>query len=240
MRPCAKSQCRTSPRRRTNGSQPSGSQPDAREASALDSLNAVAPAPTVGEMTADSGESVDDQGHGLTKAVWTDADFDVMGWHDCKLYALALIQDDEDDFAGRLFLDLDYIVRWAGGGTPGELYSFWISPATLIFHGVYHLEGSITQSRSFPEAFEIDGLNREPVDDRLGYDRWTIESELAISFRAAGFRQIMRREPLHVPDQHLAMQLRGGISFSAQPYDGAHSGLNSTHAANPPPVRRID
>jgi hypothetical protein len=22
---------------------------------------------------------------GLAKAVWTDADFDVMGWHDCKL-----------------------------------------------------------------------------------------------------------------------------------------------------------
>jgi hypothetical protein len=34
----------------------------------------------------DSTES--DPGHGLEKAVWTDADFDIMGWHDRKVYAL--------------------------------------------------------------------------------------------------------------------------------------------------------
>ena len=163
-----------------------------------------------------------------------------MGWNDCKLYAFALIQDDEDDFAGRLFLDLDYIVRWAGGGTPGAIYSFWISPVTLIFHGAYDLEGSITQGRRFPAAFEIDDVKRETVDDRLAYDRWTIGPECEISFRAAGFRQVMRREPRHVPHQYLAMELRGGISFSAEPYDGTHSDLKSTHAANPPPERRLD
>jgi hypothetical protein len=190
-------------------------------------------------MTTDWGESVGNQGHGLKKAIWTDADFGDMGWHDCKLYAMALIQDDEDDFAGRLFLDLDYIVRWAGGTTPGEIYTFWISPATLIFHGVYDLEGCITQGSRFPEAFAIDDLTRETVDDHLAYDRWMIGGEFAISFRAAGFRQIMRREPRQVPDQHLTMQLRGGISLSDQPYDGAHSDLKSTHTANPPPVRRI-
>jgi hypothetical protein len=191
------------------------------------------------------GSSVDvrpstetDPGHGLEKAVWTDADFDVMGWHDCKAYALALIQDDENDFAGRLFLDLDYIVAWAGG-EKGAPFSFWITPATLIFHSVCELEGSISHENHYPQAFEIDSIEREPVDTQLGHDRWSLISDLDIAFRAAGFRQILRREPIHVPAQHLTMESRGGISFSEIPYDASPSALSTTHASNPPPVHRI-
>ena len=64
----------------------------------------------------------------------------------------------------------------------------------------------------------MDGISREPVEDRLGYDQWTIEADLALRFRAAGYRQIVRREPLHVPGQRLPFEQRGGISFSEQPY----------------------
>jgi hypothetical protein len=175
---------------------------------------------------------------GLAKAVWTDADFDVMGWHDCKLYALALTQDDENDFAGRLFLDIDYVVRWAGGDA-GSNFTFWISPATLIFHGVTGLEGSISQGQRFRESFEIDAIVREPIDGQPEYSRWSLRSELEITFRAAGFRQIMRRAPMHVARQHLPMASRGGVSFSEVPYDGSASALSATHASNPPPVHRI-
>ena len=52
----------------------------------------------------------------------------------------------------------------------------------------------------------------------VGHDCWTVESELELSFRAAGFRQIMRREPMHVA-KYLTMELREGLSFSEQPYD---------------------
>ena len=156
-------------------------------------------------------------GHALQKSVWTDADFAAMGWHDCRILALALVADDEDESAARLLIDLDYIVRWVDGGTPGAAFSFWIAPATLIFHGVYHLEGSISGGEA--DGFEVDGISRKPVDDRLGYDQWAIEADLALRFRAAGYRQIIRREPLHVPGQRLSCDRRGGISFSERSYD---------------------
>src|SRR3954451_22080504 len=66
----------------------------------------------------------------------------------------------------------DSIVRWAGGGYPGASYTFWIAPATLIFHGVYELTCSFEQQPVFPEALEMSSVEREPVDDQLGYDRW--------------------------------------------------------------------
>jgi hypothetical protein len=111
--------------------------------------------------------AANDQSHGSEKAVWTDADFSVMGWHDRKVYALALVQDAED------------------GHTAFRR----------------HL-------RSMPSS--------------------------------ASFRQIIRREPLHVQAQHLAMEARGGISFSEAPYDGSASARSATHAANPPVIQRLE
>jgi hypothetical protein len=46
----------------------------------------------------------------LAKAVWTEADFDAMGWHDNAIYAIAV--EPVPDNPGRLLLDLDYIVEW--------------------------------------------------------------------------------------------------------------------------------
>jgi hypothetical protein len=183
----------------------------------------------------DPSEKRGDLGHGLEKSVWTDADFGRMGWHESHVRAIALLPDDEDDFAGRLLIDLDYIVRWAGGHSPGEAYTFWIAPATLVFHGVYELEGSLQGTDG-----EVWALTREAVDDTLGYDRWALEADVGLVFRAAGFRQIMRREPMHVHAQSLTPAERGGLSFSELPYDAAASELATTHADNPPAERRID
>jgi hypothetical protein len=50
---------------------------------------------------------------GLSKAVWTDADFPVMGWHDCRIHAVSVAEHEDDTLPPtRLLLDLDYIVRW--------------------------------------------------------------------------------------------------------------------------------
>jgi hypothetical protein len=184
-------------------------------------------------------ETSDDSGHGLTKSVWTDADFAMMGWHDCNVVALGVVQDDEDDFAARLLIDLDYITRWAGGGTPGAAFTFWVAPATLIFHGVYELEGTLKQGHAFPETLEVGGITRESVDDRLRYDRWALEGDISLTWRASGFRQIIRQEPLHVPRQSLTLNERHGVSFSEDSFDGAASSLAVTHALNPPVVQRI-
>ena len=49
----------------------------------------------------------------LEKAVWTDGDFDRMGWHDARVHAIAFHEDEDN---AELLLDLDYIVRWIAGG----------------------------------------------------------------------------------------------------------------------------
>jgi hypothetical protein len=188
----------------------------------------------------DPGEDHGDPGHGLEKSVWADTDFERMSWHDCRLLALAFVPDDEDEFAGRLLLDLDYIVRWAGGRSPREAFTFWIAPATLVFHGVYELTGSLTQGGIVPAGLEIDAIARETVDDKLGYDRWTLQAGLELDCRAAGFRQIIRQAPLHVETQSLSLEQRGGLSFSETPFDGAAAALAATHAAHLPAEHRID
>lgn len=69
--------------------------------------------------------------HGLSKAVWADADFETMGWHDATVWAYSLQKADTDDVldgrpwpTGRLLLDLDYITRRVEPAEPGGSFSF--------------------------------------------------------------------------------------------------------------------
>jgi hypothetical protein len=68
----------------------------------------------------------------LDRAVWTDADFETMGWHDNAVHAISFA----DDESSRLLLDLDYILRWLQPEPPKKNFSFLIAPATLIFENV--------------------------------------------------------------------------------------------------------
>ena len=43
----------------------------------------------------------------LEKAVWTDGDFEAMGWHDARLYSFLTLPDTFE-----LAFDIDYIVQW--------------------------------------------------------------------------------------------------------------------------------
>lgn len=166
-------------------------------------------------------EQRSEPGHRLAKSVWTDADFDSMGWHDCHVRAWAIVPDVEDEFAVRLLLDLDYIVHWAGGGRPGEPYSFWVAPATLAFHGVHRLEGKLSAGDGGDgDGLEIDTLTRSASRDEAGSYRWEFEAAFALAFHAAGFRQVFRRAPIHVERQHLTLAERGGLSFAEEAGDG--------------------
>ena len=43
----------------------------------------------------------------LEKDTWSDTDFDVMGWHDARIYAFAFIPEEYE-----YRLDIDYIFKW--------------------------------------------------------------------------------------------------------------------------------
>jgi hypothetical protein len=151
---------------------------------------------------------------------WTDADFERMGWHDSPVHAMAFLTETFE-----LAFDIDYLLQWVQPG-PGEThFSFWIAPATLVFEHVSDLRINVD---SYGGGMTLLDLTREdarptrdgfagPAEDWL----WTFDClEGSIQFRATGFRQTIRRAPIHQGPQRLSLAQRGGISFSeptAQP-----------------------
>jgi hypothetical protein len=66
--------------------------------------------------------------------LWTEEDFEIMGWHDWRIYAVA--------FDGKTFessLDIDYIVNWISPAEGDIYYRFWVSPATSVFANGYNI-----------------------------------------------------------------------------------------------------
>ena len=72
-----------------------------------------------------------DAGAAPERRIWTEADFEQMGWHDCAVHALAFRPERFE-----LRLDLDYILEWVAPTEPGGPFTFRVAPATLVFHNV--------------------------------------------------------------------------------------------------------
>src|SRR4051812_39017845 len=70
----------------------------------------------------------------LEKSLWTENDFESMGWHDSTIHAMAFLHTSFE-----IALDLDYIFSWVKPRGDGEPYQFWISPTTLVFENIYDL-----------------------------------------------------------------------------------------------------
>jgi hypothetical protein len=154
-------------------------------------------------------------GRSLDKTVRSDHDFEVMGWHDAAVHAIAV--EPGDDGPGRLLLDLDYIVEWIDPGEPGGSFKFWICPATLVFHGAWDLEVRIDAKSPF--EISVDTITRSPQQED-GQRHWVLEGdEFSIWIPAEGYLQYMRRPPILSELQRLSLQERGGISFDERGYD---------------------
>jgi hypothetical protein len=139
----------------------------------------------------------------LDKAVWTDDDFDEMGWHDATLYAVGFPVGHE---GAELVLDLDYIVRWAPPEPPEQYYSFWVAPATLVFHEVaWGVKGEIDAQGDL----ELDGITRDADGT------WTVEGHnFDLTFAAAGFHQYFRSQPMDAGTSQSLGDRRGPVSFA--------------------------
>lgn len=159
----------------------------------------------------------------LEKVIWTEKDFEVMGWHDNFIYGLATeIDNDEEPWKSRLVFDVDYIFKWVDPQPPNIYYTFWISPCTLIFHEYYDAKFNFEINSSYGQHLEIDGISlleaRENEHNGLLYHTWKIELQNGeIELKSRGFEQIVRRAPVHVGTQLIGVKNRGGISFDKTP-----------------------
>jgi hypothetical protein len=150
---------------------------------------------------------------GLTKATWTDADFEDMGWHDCRIHAVSIGEYDDDTLPpARMLLDLDYIVQWVDPVPFRQKFTFWITPATLVFEQAWDISGELGPLH---ESLEIADLHRLDPPDGNPDPLWHIEGQnFELRLRAPGYTQYLRQPPHHVPRQILTSSERGGLSFA--------------------------
>ena len=150
----------------------------------------------------------------LEKWVWTEADFEQMGWHDARIHAIAFLPDSFE-----LMLDIDYILQWVDPAEDETYFKFWVAPATLVFENVYDLHIDLEPFA----GVEIQDIHKEKPQkpqnaEYIGRDmewRWVIEAqEGEISLRAVGYKQYFRSEPIFGEGQSLALDVRGGFSFN--------------------------
>lgn len=151
----------------------------------------------------------------LEKAVWTEDDYSVMGWHDSWIHGFAILNNEEEGWKNELLLDIDYIFRWNQPEPPSSYFTFWISPCTLAFHNFYDL---VLNADFGAESLEVADLRlNEKLTNQyngLTYYSWEIELQGGLlSLKSEGFKQIVRKVPIHSQGQRLNIVERGGISF---------------------------
>ena len=150
--------------------------------------------------------------HEIEKWIWTEADFDVMGWHDSRVHALAFLPDEFE-----IVFDIDYILKWVHPQPEETTFKFWVSPATLVFENVYDVDFNIG---SIGVELDILNVTREDTGpprnaEYIGKDvewLWIIEcAQGEIKFRSAGYKQYLRSSPVF-GSQVLESKSRG-VSF---------------------------
>ena len=146
----------------------------------------------------------------IARSVWTEADFETMGWHDNAVHAFAF--EPAPPYPGRLLVDLDYIVEWVSPVPPETRFTFWMCPSTLVFDQAWDLSGDIDLLRS-SFTLQLDALLRSEPDAR-GIHEWTLAGqEFTLRLFAKGFTQYLRRPAVRSVEQRLETAERGGLGF---------------------------
>ena len=154
------------------------------------------------------------QAYIVEKWIWTEADFEEMGWHDSHIHGLAFSPDDFE-----LAFDVDYILEWIDPEPDETYFKFWVAPATLVFKNVHDVEFEID---SYNGKLEIENIKRDaesrPINAELtGNTRewlWTIEcQEGEIRLRSGAYEQFIRAAPQLSVRQTLDRKTIG-ISFA--------------------------
>ena len=145
------------------------------------------------------------------KCIWSERDFEVMGWHDARIWSMVA---DSDNF--EFLIDIDYIFNWVHPG-PGETYfKFWISPVTMVFENVFDVRIDIESQQG---CIEVAELNLEVIgptsNAKFTEYRFKFEcQEGVIEIKATGFQMYVRRAPSLLERQSFDLSTREGISFS--------------------------
>jgi hypothetical protein len=134
----------------------------------------------------------------IEKRIWTNSDFDKMGWHDNHIYKIRLNEDLE--------MDLDYIFKWNLPDIEGLPFTFWVAPATLVFKNIKDLKFEF--DIGLEDSFEIEYIERK------NQNQWTVITRQGdIQFTSEGFEQFIRQDPSFQFGQTISYSERNGYSL---------------------------
>jgi len=151
------------------------------------------------------------QSYSLEKRIWSDADFEEMGWHDATLWSMVANPETFE-----FLLDLDYIFKWVDP-EPGETYyKFWVASVTMVFENVHSVNINIDSTHG---SIEVSDLHRErpcpTPNGKLTQHTYRFEcQEGEITLMATGFKMIVRTQPVLQQQQSFSLEARNGVSFS--------------------------
>lgn len=126
------------------------------------------------------------------RTIWTNEDFEEMGWHDSYVHAVSFPTSDNG-----LSLDLDYLFKWVVYRET-NLFDFWVSPCILTFKDVSALVLKIDFNDTV--GLEIQRIERSaPYQSPNGrLNLWDFEITTncgTITFKSSGFEQIIKEQP---------------------------------------------
>lgn len=151
----------------------------------------------------------------LEKPLWTADDFDVMGWHDSRVWAMVA---DEEKF--EFAMNLDYIFKWVHPEQGETYFKFWVAPVTMVFENAYDITIDIESRQG---GIEVADLHREepkltPNGALTDYLFRFECQEGEIFLRATDYRMYVRSEPRLMQGQCFSLAERGGISVERRAF----------------------
>ncbi|UIR54785.1 hypothetical protein LZQ00_10905 [Sphingobacterium sp. SRCM116780] len=153
----------------------------------------------------------------LKKSIWTEQDYDNMGWHDCNIYGMVFKEVNKETGFSDLAFDIDYIFKWINPIRPKINFLFWISPCTLVFKNTYGLVINIDRRGGLTDMLEVADIilvsKHEEEKNKWVYE-WHIELQDGyIKFKSYGYTQYVRKYPILTESIMLSLEERGEISF---------------------------
>lgn len=149
----------------------------------------------------------------IEKWIWSEADFDCMGWHDCSIHAVAFSAETFE-----LLFDIDYIFTWSVAEPNGDQPNIWISPVTLVFENINETKFDIEswgglEISSIRRGHERKPSNAKYINREIEW-LWEIECrEGSIEMRSVGYKQYVRSQPQLSQSLKIDISARGGYSF---------------------------
>lgn len=134
------------------------------------------------------------------KPVYSAADFESLGFHDCYVYGIRWISSSYS-----LIIDLDYIVQWLE--TNGS-YNFWVAPSELRFDYASEVKISLDWTK-LPMDCQVQDVHRhdrKATPNGSNSYHWEIEFVRpygSIDLWATDFRLSLQATPILSPAQHL-------------------------------------